>query len=82
MSIWRHIVGIAAELLTTNDPYEKPVTPAVTGTRKNSPTVLEVTANDYQEVVQYVEGVSIAGKIIAIVHTGRNKWEKRQEDMP
>jgi len=82
MSIWRHVVGIAAELFTTNDPYDKPVTSKVTGTRKNSPTVLEVTANNYQEVAQYIEGVSIPGKIIAIVHTGRNRWEIRQEDMP
>jgi hypothetical protein len=80
MSIWRHVVGIAAELFTTNDPFDKPVTPMVTGTHKNSPTVLEVTANNYQEAARFAEGQTVAGnKPISIVHIGRNKWEIRTE---
>jgi hypothetical protein len=82
MSILRHIVGIAVALADAKDPYDKRVTPAVIGTRHNSPTVLEITANNYQGAAQFAQGVSIPGKMIAIVHIGRNKWEIRQEDMP
>ncbi|HLA88141.1 MAG TPA: hypothetical protein VJL10_08970 [Anaerolineales bacterium] len=55
----------------------------ITGKRPNSKayTVLEVTANNYAEAAKFSEGVTIEGNAsIAIVHTGRNKWEIRVEE--
>lgn len=93
MSIWRHIVGITAELFTLNDPYtkyervtpqitgrSKQVTPNISGERMNSRpyTVLEVEANDYQEAARFAEGITVEGNVsVAIVHTGHNEWEIR-----
>lgn len=96
MSIFRHIVGIAAELFTLDDPYTKGerVTPAVTGTRydmtanisgrranRKCYNVVEVRANDYQEAAKFAEGITVEGDVSkSIVHVGRNKWEIRVEE--
>lgn len=81
MSLFRHIVGIAAELFLQADPYDRYSPPRATGSHKDEcgRDVLEVNAQSYKDVDR-VADYNLPGMT---VHTkvGRGKWEVRQEDI-
>lgn len=93
MSILRHIVGIASELLTLKDPYDKYVEVKVLGVRQEpnvhmdgSPAagcrdVITVQANNYHEVSKLTEGWTPQGnRTVVHTHVGRNRWEISTEE--
>lgn len=82
MSILRSLVGIAAELFTLNDPYEKHIqtTTEYAGRDHNGYSVYKIHAANYADAASLTDGYTVEGPVYkSLNHIGRNQWELRVE---
>ena len=79
MSILRVVAGIASELFTVKDPYDKPYVPPriISETRDGCGRVVQQTvrADNHVDATQHLQGISIQGnQQIVATKTGAKTW--------
>ena len=84
MSILRHIVGIASELLTQKDPYDKYESPRIVSEyRDGCGNVAQQTvyAQSHADATAHLRGITIQGdRSIVATRTGHNTWDVHIEN--
>lgn len=80
-TLFQHLARAVAEMLMQRDPYPEYIQPKITGTRRDEcgHMVIEVRAGNYRDVERVAGGANFPGRTVH-VHTGKNKWEVRQEN--
>jgi len=79
MNIFRHIVGIASELFTQRDPYDKYTPPQLISEHRDrrGNTHQIIRASNHADATRHAE--SVAGKSVVATRISANTWDVHTE---